>query len=195
MMEQKFSKKYISLVRAIIDESGFIDPDIVESVKIMENPFSDQLDVVIKFDLNADIGRSYVDDLVDNIWEIIYNTLNFAVAIRTNWEEYIARNKKNVVRENFDLWVKRREELFDGIFKEVFKKFSSKRDIKTYINRVNLSEFIDIIMNEVLEKIYSITTAQESNISYKALMEYLNSKYSDVLKKIWVQNRNKDDIY
>jgi hypothetical protein len=190
-MEKRFSKKYISLVKNIIEDSGLIDEDIVSSLVVRENPFSDQIDVGIDFHLSSDIGRSYVDELVDNIWDFIHGSLNIAVAIHTNWNELIKVRKQPIVTENFDLWLRRRIKLIEGIFIEVLKELSSKRNLSDYFSRITFTEFVDVVFNQVLDEIHYMMSNGSSveKVPYEKIHNYLENTYKDNLKRIWVQNK------
>lgn len=188
-MEKRFSQKYLSLVKNIIEDSGLIDEDIVSSLVVRENPFSDQIDVMIYFHLSSDIGRSYVDELVDNIWGFIYGSLNIAVAIHTNWNELVKVRKQPIVTENSDLWLRRRIKLIEGIFIEVLKELSSKRNLPDYFSRITFTEFVDVVFNQVLDEIQLIMSLGSEKIPFEKIHDYLKDNYTDNLKRIWVKNK------
>ena len=190
-MEKKFSQKYLSLVQNIIEDSGLIDEDKISSLKVRENPFSDQIDIMIEFHPSSEIGRSYVDELVDELWDFVYSTLNVAVAIHTNWNELTRLRKQNLVSENFDLWVRRRINLIEGLIQEVLKDLSSKRNLEEYFSRITFAEFVDIVFNEVVDEIHfrASSTSERETLPVRELFDYLHSNYKNLLKKVWLQNR------
>jgi hypothetical protein len=188
-MEKKFSQKYLSLVKNIIEDSGLIDEDVISSLVVRENPFSDQIDVMIDFHLSSDIGRSYVDELVDDIWDFIYASLKIVVAIHTNWNELVKVRKQPIVTENSDLWLRRRIKLIEGIFIEVLKKLSSKRNLSDYFSRITFSEFVDVVFNQVLDEIQLIMSLGSEKIPFEKIHDYLKDNYTDNLKRIWVKNK------
>lgn len=189
-MRKKITQKYLDLIREILEDSGLINPKIIENFRVTENPFSDEIDIKLEFSPSAEIGQSEYENLVDNIWEFVYTTLNQPISIRSNWHEFSDKRKAEVMMENHNLWIKRRIDTFDEMFVETLKDFLSKRNFKEYTQRVTLEEFIETIVFRVMDDIYEKNIqSQNSNLPWDELQDFLMTNYKEKLTQLWLNYR------
>lgn len=180
----------MALIREILNDSGLLNPKIIKNFKVIENPFSDEIDVKLEFNPNAEIGQSEYENLVDELWNFVYDTLNQPISVRSNWHEFSEKGKRVSVMENENLWIKRRVDTFDQIFVEILKDFLMKRNFKEYTERVTLEEFIETIVFRVMDEIYekNIQT-QNPELPWDELKDFLMTTYKEKLKRLWLNYR------
>lgn len=189
-MGKKITQKYLDLIREILEDSGLINPKIIKNFRVTENPFSDEIDIKLEFFPTAEIGQSEYENLVDNIWNVVYTMLRQPTSVRSNWHEFIQRKKMGTVMENHELWIKRRKDTFDEMFVETLKDFLSKRNFKEYTQRVTLEEFIETIVFRVLDDIFEKNIqSQNSNLPWDELQDFLMTNYKEKLTQLWLNYR------
>lgn len=189
-MESKISNRYLSLVREMLEDSGLLDSEVIKSFNVRENPFSDEVDVYLEFHPDLKIGTSEYENLVDDIWSFLYNSLKKGVSIRSNWRELKEgiKNKK-ILKEN-SIWLKRRKEIFDEMLFTIIKEFLSRRNFEDYTKRVNMGEFVDVVLTRLFDDIDYKLLAPSGNydmVNDEELYNFLETNYSEGLKELWLK--------